>query len=646
MNIFLFIFFKWCLSDNPQLLTHSGFYSIKLNPKETIEFNNINAQSIFLFTNPDPRIFKLEIHQKNNEIIEPFSDNAPVLDFIKNKFNQGSNNTISNKNSKLLSEGIEENTQSQLNNNINEKINNRNNNDNNSNNNNFINNNANNNQNYNSNNNNINGRHNINNDGIPNKDTQNNQFNQVRNENNLNNGNNNNQNNNENNNNQFNNEINNNGRSDQINNADNNRNNNQNNNQNFNNQNNHPNNNFNNQIHNENNNNNNNRYNQNTNENFNNQNNQHNNDGNNQFHNDYNRNNIHPDKPKEISEKDLVFGLFIGSRGYKIKITAIDSNSNDQQVIINFYYLEQKTKAYQIYLSTYPNDVFGIGKSPEGFDVCKIFNKKLISYWNVPGETVYYETSSINQSKTSKVSIMSDNKNLITYPSVNDISKTKVTGEFFYFDWISDINMIDSFYKVLIRNKKTVSNYVDKYKSEGIERYSAALNDNIFTILPPTRYQFIRPMYINYITAKHRYGQFSRKKDTIPLTSLKITEKNDYWKITKIGIIVGVFILVIVLALLSTIDKVQSVSYSVGFGDGNRRKVRRRKSRKDHKSIKDPQNNSNNFGLEYYLDGNNDKNDLEEEEDSIDDGNLSVTKKKKRSPEMKGIMEKILENKK
>ena len=106
---------------------------------------------------------------------------------------------------------------------------------------------------------------------------------------------------------------------------------------------------------------------------------------------------VNSNKKTEISEKDLVFGFAIGIKNIDIKITVIDSldNQDSQKVLLNFYYLKQPNKAYQIYLSTYPNDVFSIGHSPDGFDVCRLFNEKLISYWDIPGETVYYETNAI-----------------------------------------------------------------------------------------------------------------------------------------------------------------------------------------------------------------------------------------------------------
>lgn len=516
MNFILFLFWESCLSDNVRTLTHSGFASIVLNPKEAIEIKNINTQSIFLFSNPDPRIFKLEVYRNNKKESEPFSKNGPILDSIK--FDQISLNNIDYSNSKyeiirnakLLSENIEEKVEpTPINNPSNgNSFNNA------SNNNNGV----------------INSSNNFNNpnintnNGIPNNDNQNNQ------------------------------PINNN---------------------------------------------------------------------------------------NNINDQDLVFGIFIGSKGYSIKITGIKPNTVDKKVYIPFYYLSQRNKAHQIYLSTYPNDVFSIGKSPEDFDICKLFNQKLISYWNVPGEKTFYETNSINQSKSSKIRIINDNKILLNYSSQKSLSTTKVTGDYLYFDWITDEVPVNCFYKVLVRNKQTVSNYIEKYRSEGMDRYSKALKNNNFTILPPTRYQFIRPMYVTYINAKHRYGQFSRKKDVIPLTSLNKKDKNESFFV-KTAVIIVIAVVIIVLAIFSAIDKIQSVSYSAGFGDGKRRKVRRR-VRKTHKNIKEQQEN-NTFGLDYCVEDN--INESDEEEQDIDDGNLSMSKKKKRSPEMNGIMEEILENKK
>ena len=612
MNFIFFVFLRFCFSDGQQLPTQSGFNSIKLKPKETIQFNNINPQSFFLFTNPDPRIFKLVVRSNADYMSEPFADNGPVLDIIKfgQKSESSADQKESTKNARLLVDNLNNNSRkpidnindNSINKNVgynNEKVNKV------TNNNNVHDTNSNNNENK--------GNYNNIQNNMPNNNNENNNNRQADAQNNFNNN-----------------------RINDRNNFNNNRINDQNN---FNN-------NQNNRINDQNN------FNNNQNNRINDQNNFNNNQFNNQNHqinnqrNSENRfNNIDNDilkKSHKITEKDLVFGIFVGSKGYHIIITALESSSNDQTISIDFYYLVQKDKAFQIYLSTYPNDIFGVGRSPEGFDVCKPFKDKLISYWNVPGETVYYETNSLNQSKSGKINVMSDNQNLLTYSTKKSISKTRVSGNFLYFDWITDESNRNSFYKVLVRSEANANNYIEKYKSEGIERYSTALKNNIVSILPPTRYQFIRPMHVSYISAKHRYGQFSRKKDTIPLTSL---DDGSSWAFSKTAIIVIVVMFIIILIIISVIDKIQSISYSTGFGEGSRRKVKHRK-RREHKNIKDPQSN-NNFGLEYYVEGDGREKELsEEEDDGIDDGNLSITKKKKRSPEMNGIMEKILENKK
>ena len=78
---------------------HVGFNSIELSPKETFEINKIDPQSFFLFTNPDPRIFKLEIRKNNEFISEPFINNGPILDLIKSgKKDKLNNNNIRNSN--------------------------------------------------------------------------------------------------------------------------------------------------------------------------------------------------------------------------------------------------------------------------------------------------------------------------------------------------------------------------------------------------------------------------------------------------------------------------------------------------------------------------------------------------------------------
>lgn len=341
--------------------------------------------------------------------------------------------------------------------------------------------------------------------------------------------------------------------------------------------------------------------------------------------------------------QDLPFGIYSGNNIVRVTFISVQST----KVSIPFYFLRSPKIAREVYFSTHPNDIFSLGKSIE-FPISLGSSNRYIHYWNVCGQPVYYEMSYHDVNSDDLFYNLKDGE-------INPINLTKdqqtlaEPNSFLFLGCHLKPETGNRAFKLLIRDEDNKNSYNKQFRSAEMDLYIDSLRQNSQYRLPPTRYQFNFQSGAQILVANHKFGNFKRFRNIFPLAPLSLSapefgsssttddQQSNFFKYLLIFLVV---IAVILLIIFSTVMKLINLqNHSAGFGQGFQRQTKRKKHRVYHRHHRkkrtrpydDFQDDNDPFISDEY-----------NESSDIDDGNLTMSKKKKRSAEMDSIIKELM----